>query len=99
MPCVYLTQRRPDLWPEPERFNPERFLGKRISPYEYFPFGGGARRCIGMAFATYEMRIIFAELLRRVKLRPATRAETRVGRRGVTLAPEGGVPVIVESRS
>ena len=99
MPCVYLTQRRPDLWPEPERFNPERFLGKRISPYEYFPFGGGARRCIGMAFATYEMRIIFAELLRRVKLRPATRAEARVGRRGVTLAPEGGVPVIVESRN
>jgi cytochrome P450 len=99
MPCVYLTQRRPDLWPEPERFNPERFLGKRISPYEYFPFGGGARRCIGMAFATYEMRIIFAELLRRVKLRSATRAETRVGRRGVTLAPEGGVPVIVESRN
>jgi cytochrome P450 len=83
----------------PERFNPERFLGKRLSPYEYFPFGGGARRCIGMAFATYEMRIIFAELLRRVKLRSATRAETRVGRRGVTLAPEGGVPVIVESRS
>ncbi|HYO56557.1 cytochrome P450 [Archangium sp.] len=99
MPCVYLAQRRPDLWSEPERFNPERFLGKRISPYEYFPFGGGARRCLGMAFATYEMRIIFAELLRRVRLRSGSRSETRVGRRGVTLAPDGGVPVIVESRS
>jgi cytochrome P450 len=99
MPCVYLTQRRPDLWPEPERFNPERFLGKRTSPYEYFPFGGGARRCLGMAFATYEMRIIFAEVLRRVRLRSTARSETRVGRRGVTLAPKGGVPVLVESRS
>ncbi|AKJ05627.1 unspecific monooxygenase/hypothetical protein [Archangium gephyra] len=99
MACAYLTHRRPDLWPEPERFNPERFLGKRPSPYEYFPFGGGARRCLGMAFATYEMRIVFAEVLRRVKLRPATPYSFQVSRRGVTLAPRGGVPVIVESRN
>jgi cytochrome P450 len=99
MACAYLTHRRPDLWPEPERFNPERFIGKRASPNEYFPFGGGARRCLGMAFATYEMRIVFAEVLRRVKLRPATRYTFRVSRRGVTLAPAGGVPVLVDSRS
>ncbi|WP_375766482.1 cytochrome P450 [Archangium gephyra] len=97
MACAYLTHRRPDLWPEPERFNPERFVGKRTSPYEYFPFGGGARRCLGMAFATYEMRIVFAEVLRRVKLRPATPYTFQVSRRGVTLAPRGGVPVLVES--
>jgi cytochrome P450 len=99
MACSYLTQRRPDLWPEPERFNPERFLGKRANPNEYFPFGGGARRCLGMAFANYEMRIVFAEVLRRVKLRAATRYEFRVSRRGVTLAPKGGVPVLVDSRN
>jgi cytochrome P450 family 110 len=96
LPCSYLTQRRPDLWPEPERFIPERFVGKRINPYEYFPFGGGARRCLGMAFATYEMKIVFAEVLRRVGLRAATRNTCDVTRRGVTLAPAGGVPVIAD---
>ncbi len=99
MACAYLTHRRPDLWPEPERFNPERFIGKRPSPHEYFPFGGGARRCLGMAFANYEMRIVFAEVLRRVKLRPATPYAFRVARRGVTLTPAGGVPVLVDSRN
>jgi cytochrome P450 len=99
MACAYLTHRRPDLWPEPERFHPERFVGKRPGPHEYFPFGGGARRCLGMAFASYEMRIVFAEVLRRVKLRAATPYAFRVSRRGVTLAPEGGVPVIVDARS
>jgi len=96
LPCSYLTQRRPDLWPEPERFNPERFVGKRINPYEYFPFGGGARRCLGMAFATYEMKIVFAEVLRRVGLRAATSNRCDVTRRGVTLAPAGEVPVIAD---
>ena len=98
LPCIYLTQHRPDLWPEPERFEPERFVGKRLSPYEYFPFGGGARRCLGMAFATYEMKIVLAEILRRVKLRAATRYVLRMKRRGVTLAPADGVPVVIESR-
>jgi cytochrome P450 len=98
LPCIYLVQRRADLWPEPERFLPERFVGKRLNPYEYFPFGGGARRCVGMAFASYEMKIVFAEILRRVRLRPATRYQFKVARRGVTLAPADGVPVIIESR-
>ena len=98
LPCIYLVQRRADLWPEPERFLPERFVGKRLNPYEYFPFGGGARRCLGMAFASYEMKIVFAEILRRVRLRPATPYQLRVARRGVTLAPADGVPVIIESR-
>src|SRR5262249_29163384 len=62
-PCIYLTHRRADLWPEPERFNPERFIGARPSPYAFFPFGGGVRRCLGMAFALYEMKIVLAEML------------------------------------
>ncbi|WP_239015531.1 cytochrome P450 [Archangium violaceum] len=97
LPSIYLTQHRSDLWPEPGRFNPERFVGRRVSPYEYFPFGGGARRCLGMAFATYEMKIVFAEVLRRVRLRATTNHMPDVARRGVTLAPACGVPVRVDA--
>jgi cytochrome P450 len=97
LPCIYLTQHRSDLWPEPGRFNPERFVGRRVNPYEYFPFGGGARRCLGMAFATYEMKIVFAEVLRRVRLRATTNHMPDVARRGVTLAPACGVPVRVDA--
>ena len=49
---IYLTHHRADLWPDPERFDPERFIRARPSPYSYFPFGGGDRRCLGAAFST-----------------------------------------------
>ena len=52
---IYLTHRRKEIYPDPDRFRPERFLERRFSPYEYLPFGGGARRCIGMTFAQFEM--------------------------------------------
>src|SRR5262249_31374686 len=64
-PCIYLANRRPDNWPEPERFNPDRFLDSRQSPYVFFPFGGGTRRCVGAAFATYQMKIVLAQILSR----------------------------------
>ena len=95
--CIYLTHRRPDVWPDPERFRPERFLGKKMDPYEYFPFGGGTRRCLGMAFATYEMKIVLAEMLSRVKLRAAPGPAVKIVRRAITFAPTGGMPVIVEA--
>ncbi len=93
-PCIYLTHRRPDLWPEPDRFNPDRFVGRRIDPYTFFPFGGGNRHCLGAAFATYEMKIVLARLLSRVSLRSDGGQTVRVVRRGITFAPAGGVPVI-----
>lgn len=93
-PCIYLTHRRPDLWPEPDTFNPDRFVGRRIDPYSFFPFGGGARHCLGAAFANYEMKIVLARLLSRVSLRAAPGDPVRVVRRGITFAPSGGVPVI-----
>jgi cytochrome P450 len=98
-PCMYLTHRRPDVWPEPERFDPERFVGTRPSPYAFFPFGGGVRRCIGAAFATYEMKVVLAEVLSRVELRAAPGYRVRLVRRTVTFAPSGGVPVVVEKRA
>ncbi len=96
-PCIYLAHRRPELWPEPETFNPARFVGKRIDPYTFFPFGGGVRHCLGAAFATYEMKIVLAQMLSRVSLRPVPGHTVRVVRRSITFAPSDGMPVIRES--
>ena len=96
-PCIYLTHRRPELWPEPETFNPDRFVGKRVDPYTFFPFGGGVRHCLGAAFATYEMKIVLAQMLSRVSLRPVPGHTVRVVRRSITFAPSDGMPVIREA--
>ena len=93
-PCLYLAHRRPDVWRQPETFKPERFIDTRVDPYTFFPFGGGPRRCLGAAFAIYEMKIILARILTRVALRADPTHEVHVVRRGVTFAPSGGLPVI-----
>ncbi len=92
---IYLVHRRADLWPDPTRFDPSRFVGKRIDPTHYFPFGGGARRCIGMAFASYEMKIVLATILARASLAVAPGKPVKLVRRGITFAPSGGMPVVV----
>jgi cytochrome P450 len=97
-PCMYLTHRRPDVWPEPLRFRPERFLGLRPSPQAFYPFGGGLRRCLGAAFATFEMKIVTAQVLMRTALRIAPGYRMRVVRRAVTHAPSEGVPVVQARR-
>jgi cytochrome P450 len=99
IPCAYLTHRRPDVWRDPERFNPGRFIDARPSPYELLPFGGGVRRCIGMAFAMYEMKVVLSELVSRTTLRLAPGYEARIAHRGITFAPSDGVPVIIEKRN
>lgn len=95
--AIYATHHRPDLWPDPHRFDPDRFLGTRPAPYTFFPFGGGLRRCIGAAFATYEMKVILATVLSRVELRLAPGHAPRPRLRTVTVAPAGGVPVLVDA--
>jgi cytochrome P450 len=96
--AMYLLHRRPELYPDPEAFKPERFLGKRIiDPYEWTPFGGGVRRCLGMAFALFEMKAIVASVLSRARLRIG-RPDARVARRGFFLAPEHGPRVVLTKR-
>jgi cytochrome P450 len=98
-PCIYLAHRRADRWPEPTRFRPERFLESKPTPYEFLPFGGGVRRCLGMAFALVEMKLVLAEVLSRIELRAAPGYQVRVVRRSVTLAPSEGMPVVAERRA
>jgi cytochrome P450 family 110 len=94
-PCEYLSHRRPDVWPEPDRYLPDRFLGTKINPYSFFPFGGGVRKCIGAAFASFEMKIVVAHVLPRVDLRIAGGYRMRPMMRAVTVAPSRGVPVVM----
>jgi cytochrome P450 len=97
-PSIYLAHRHPDRWPEPEVFRPERFLGARPGPYDFLPFGGGVRRCLGMAFALYEMKVVLARVLSRLELRVAPGYRARPVRRSVTVAPSRGMPVVVAAR-
>lgn len=97
-PSIYLTHRNPKVWPDPERFDPDRFVDAKISPYAFLPFGGGTRRCIGMAFALYEMRIVLATVLSKHRVRPAPGSNIRSTRRSVTMAPSGDMPIVLERR-
>jgi cytochrome P450 family 110 len=97
-PAIYLVHRRPETWPEPERFRPERFVGVRPSPFTFFPFGGGVRRCLGAAFATYEMKVVLSEVVRRADLRVAPGYRMRTVQRAITHAPSAGMPVVMDAR-
>jgi cytochrome P450 len=88
-PCIYLTHRRPELYPEPTAFRPERFLGDGApDSYAWIPFGGGIRRCVGAAFAAMEMSEVLRAVAARVTLRPGRPAGERMRRRSLTLTPE-----------
>ena len=97
-PAIWLTHTRADIYPEPYAFRPERFLGEGPETYSWIPFGGGVRRCLGAAFAEFEMKIVLTEVLRRCDLHPGADRPERVGRRNVTLSPRDGTPVIVKPR-
>lgn len=67
-PCIYLAHHQPDIFPNPSRFNPHRFLDSQIPRQHYFPFGGGTRRCLGSELAMLEIRMITTAMLRRCRL-------------------------------
>ena len=96
---VHLLHRREDLFPDPHAFRPERFLGDaRPSTYAWIPFGGGMRRCLGAAFAQFEMRRVVRTILEHAALRPATPRAEPFERRPVTVVPRHGTPAILGAR-
>jgi cytochrome P450 len=96
IPCIYLTHRRPDIYPEPERFLPERFIGSRPEPYAWLPFGGGSRRCLGMAFALWEIPVVLATMMSHFRLELASPARLKTSLRSFLYAPKGGTTVRLE---
>jgi cytochrome P450 family 110 len=98
MPTIYLVHYREDLYPNAHEFQPERFLARQYSSSEYFPFGGGSRRCLGYALAQLEMKLVLATVLSRCRLALVDERPVKLQRRGFTLAPSGGVPLVMTSR-
>ena len=95
---AYVTGRLPDLWPDPERFDPARWApgAPEPAPYSFVPFGGGSRRCIGFALATLELQVMAVRLAQQVEWRNRS---TQVKPTGIaTLTPKGGVPIEVTAR-
>jgi cytochrome P450 family 110 len=99
VPCIYLAHQREEVYPDPQQFKPERFLERQFSPFEYLPFGGSHRRCIGAAFALFELKLVLATLLSQHCLALATDRPARPTRRGVTIAPDQVQLVITGDRS
>ncbi len=89
---------REDTFPRPREFRPERFLEGKVDNYAWIPFGGGVRRCIGAAFAEYEMRTILREFVTRADLAAVDPRPERVRVRNITLVPARGARVVLQSR-
>jgi cytochrome P450 len=97
-PSIHLLHMREDLYPEPTQFRPERFLQRKFAPYEWIPFGGGNRACLGQAFALYEMKVVLATIFSTLRLERPVGAASRPVRRGVSIGPSDGALVRVTER-
>jgi cytochrome P450 len=95
VPAQHLTHQRPELYPEPRQFNPDRFLERRFSPSEYYPYGGGTRRCVGAVFASFQMKLIVSTILQDFSLDLAETRPIKTVRRGINMAPGSGVKMRV----
>ncbi len=95
VPCIYLAHRQETTYKQPDKFIPERFLEQKFSAFEYLPFGGGYRGCIGSAFAMYEIKLILATIIQKCALQLVDHKPVQPVRRGITIVPSGGVSMKV----
>ena len=95
IPCIYLLHHREDLYPNSKKFQPERFLERQYTPYEFIPFGGGVRLCLGYALAMLEMKLVIASIISKYNLELADNNPIKPMRRGGTIAPSNGVPLVM----
>ncbi len=96
---IPLTHWTAATYPDPETFNPDRFLNANPDMYAWVPFGGGTRRCLGAAFANMEMNVVLRTMLREFRLEPTTARGERLHNRGVAFAPSGGGSALVYRRA
>ena len=94
-PCIHLLHRDPGIYPDPDRFLPERFIDNPPGTYTWIPFGGGVRRCLGAAFAQFEMQVVLRELVRRHQIKPVKTASERPFRRAITETPRHDATVVL----
>jgi cytochrome P450 len=95
VPCTYLVHRREELYPDAGAFRPERFLERKFAPYEYLPYGGGARICVGEMLAKYEFTVAVSAILGRWQLETTDAPPMRPVRHGTLLAPPDSLELVV----
>jgi cytochrome P450 family 135 len=95
---ILLLHHREDLYPRPFEFRPERWLGRKPGTYEWIPFGGGIRRCLGAALAMAEQRVVLEAMTRRLDLEADDPEPERAVHRNVTMIPSRGARVVIRSR-
>ena len=95
---ILLLHHREDVYPDPFSFRPERWEGRKPGTYEWLPFGGGTRRCLGAALAMAEQRVVLREMVARLELEPSTAKAERPVHRNVTMIPARGGRVVIAAR-
>ena len=98
VPGIGLVHSDSELYPDADRFDPDRMVGATLSPTTWFPFGGGNRRCLGATFAMVEMRIVLREILRRVELATTTAPDETQKVKHVIMVPRNGGRIRVRAR-
>lgn len=95
---AHLVHHDPAVYPEPQAFRPERFLGQAPGTYTWIPFGGGRRRCLGASFALLEMKLVIRAMLQRFELEPPDARAEKTRRRNITVSPGRGCQLILRER-
>lgn len=97
VPSITSVHTDPTVYPDPDKFDPDRMVGATLSPTTWFPFGGGNRRCLGAGFAMVEMRIVLREILRRVELSTTTEPGEKTKLKHVIMTPARGGQITVRA--